>query len=126
MRFDICISSVICQICQGRITNFLKIAVALHNINSNLEPGHDPSRGHICRVQGWTLPGLNPPGLLLIPPVTSGKSPHRPQDHGGGFLVLQQHPIRSASRSAHSVTLSFPKHRALALGFNVMQSPSVT
>lgn len=52
MRFDICISSVICQICQDRITNFPKIAVALHNINSNLELGYDPSRGHVYGVRG--------------------------------------------------------------------------
>lgn len=42
MCFDICISSVICQICQGQITNFLKIVVATQPINSNPELRHDP------------------------------------------------------------------------------------
>lgn len=42
MRFDICISSVICQICQDQITDFLKIVVAIQLINSNLELVHSP------------------------------------------------------------------------------------
>lgn len=44
MRFDICIWSVICQICQDQITNFLKIVVALLPINSNLELTQDAGR----------------------------------------------------------------------------------
>lgn len=42
MHFDICISSVICQICQDQITNILKIVVATQLINSNLELVHSP------------------------------------------------------------------------------------
>lgn len=56
MRFDICISSVICQICQDQITNFLKIVVATQPINSNLELIYDPGGKASARTDfalGW-------------------------------------------------------------------------